>query len=142
MVKKPVINMVYFRSIRFYYHCYAICIEHFSAHAKWIYCGLLILYTNILGGWYLARCLGANHFLFGIRMRAMISAILLFVLNFIGVGFDPMLTGFVRDFLTPEFGDDGLRYGLSLTMLISIWCAFHYYRCLKAIKQEISRAPT
>ena len=96
---------------------------------------------TFFGGWYLAPCLAANHFLVGIRMRAMASAILLFVLNLIGLGFGPMLTGFVSDYLTPEFGNDGLRYALCLTMLINIWCAFHYYCCLKTIKQDIDRAP-
>ena len=33
------------------------------------------------GGWYLAPCIASTHFLVGIRMRAMASAILLFMLN-------------------------------------------------------------
>lgn len=96
---------------------------------------------TFFGGWYLAPCLAANHFLVGIRMRAMASAILLFMLNLIGLGFGPMLTGFVSDYLTPEFGNNGLRYALSITILVNIWCAFHYYCCLKNIKQDFDRAP-
>ena len=74
---------------------------------------------TFFGGWYLAPCLAANHFLVGIRLRAMASAILLFVLNLIGLGFGPMLTGLISDFSTPEFGNNGLRYALSFTILIN-----------------------
>jgi NADH:ubiquinone oxidoreductase subunit 2 (subunit N) len=74
-------------------------------------------------------------------MRAMASAVLLFVLNLIGLGLGPMFTGFVSDFLTPEYGVDGLRYALSITILVNIWCAAHYYWCLKTINQDFDRAP-
>ena len=111
----------------------------------WIPDGYVAVYFYFIpvffGGWYLAPCLAANHFLVGIRMRAMASAVLLFVLNLIGLGLGPMFTGFVSDFLTPEYGVDGLRYALSITILVNIWCAAHYYWCLKTISQDIDRAP-
>ena len=93
------------------------------------------------GGWYLAPCLASTHFLVGIRMRAMGSAVLLFVLNLIGLGLGPMVTGFVSDLLTPSFGVDGLRYAMSITVLVNIWCAMHYWWCMKTIKQDFARAP-
>jgi hypothetical protein len=93
------------------------------------------------GGWYLGPCIASTHFLVGIRMRAMASAVLFFVLNLIGLGFGPMLTGFVSDYLTPEYGVEGLRYAMSITVLFNIWCAIHYYWCLKTIKQDFDRAP-
>jgi MFS family permease len=93
------------------------------------------------GGWYLAPCIASTHFLVGIRMRAMASAVLLFVLNLIGLGLGPMLTGFVSDSLTPSYGVDGLRYAMSITVLVNIWCAIHYWLALKTIKQDFDRAP-
>ena len=102
--------------------------------------GYITVYSYFIptffGGWYLALFLAANHFLVGIRLRAMASAILLFVLNLIGLGFGPMLTRLISDFLTPEFGNNGLRYALSFTILINFWCAFHYYCCLKKITKD------
>ena len=107
--------------------------------------GYIAVYSYFIpvffGGWYLAPCLAANHFLVGIRMRAMASAVLLFVLNLIGLGLGPMFTGFVSDFLTPQYGVDGLRYALSITVIINLWCAVHYYWCLKTIKRDFDRAP-
>jgi len=107
--------------------------------------GYLAAYSYLLpafcGGWYLAPCIASTHFLVGIRMRAMGSAVLLFMLNLIGLGLGPMLTGYVSDFLTPQFGVDGLRYAMSITVLVNIWCAAHYYCAMKTINADFARAP-
>jgi MFS family permease len=92
------------------------------------------------GGLYLAPCIAATHFLVGVRMRAMASAILLFVLNLIGLGLGPMMTGLVSDWLTPEYGVDALRYAMALTVLVNLWCAAHYYLSTKTIRADIALA--
>ena len=111
----------------------------------WMPNGYLAVYSYFLpvffGGWYLGPCIASTHFLVGIRMRAMGSAILLFVLNLIGLGLGPMVTGFVSDGLEPRFGDDSLRYAMSITVLVNIWCAVHYYLATKTIKADFERAP-
>ncbi|MFK7865073.1 MAG: spinster family MFS transporter [Pseudohongiellaceae bacterium] len=93
------------------------------------------------GGWYLAPCLASTHFLVGIRMRAMGSAVLLFMLNLIGLGLGPWFTGLFSDWLTPAYGDDALRYAMSITVLVNIWCAAHYYWSAKTIRADFERAP-
>ncbi len=93
------------------------------------------------GGWYLAPCIASTHFLVGIRMRAMASAVLLFVLNLIGLGLGPMLTGFVSDYLTPSYGDNALRYAMSITLMVNLWCALHYYLATRTIRADFDRAP-
>lgn len=93
------------------------------------------------GGWYLAPCIASTHFLVGIRMRAMASAILLFVLNLIGLGLGPMITGFISDLLTPSYGNNALRYAMSLTVLVNCWCAVHYYLATRTVKRDFERAP-
>ena len=93
------------------------------------------------GGLYLAPCIASTHFLVGIRMRAMASAVLLFVLNLIGLGLGPMLTGYVSDWLTPSYGDDALRYAMSITVLVNCWCGLHYYWASKTIRADFGRAP-
>ena len=93
------------------------------------------------GGWYLAPCIASTHFLVGIRMRAMASAVLLFVLNLIGLGLGPMLTGFVSDYLTPSYGDNALRYAMSITLMVNLWCALHYYWATRTIRADFDRAP-
>jgi MFS family permease len=93
------------------------------------------------GGWYLAPCIASTHFLVGIRMRAMASAILLFMLNLIGLGLGPMLTGFMSDYFEPTYGSDSLRYAMSITLLVNFWCAFHYWKASRTIAADIDRAP-
>ena len=93
------------------------------------------------GGWYLAPCIASTHFLVGIRMRAMASAILLFMLNLIGLGLGPMLTGFMSDFFEPTYGSDSLRYAMSITLLVNFWCAFHYWKASRTISADFDRAP-
>ena len=93
------------------------------------------------GGWYLAPCIASTHFLVGIRMRAMASAILLFMLNLIGLGLGPMLTGFMSDFFEPSYGSDSLRYAMSITLLVNFWCAFHYWKASRTIAADFDRAP-
>lgn len=107
--------------------------------------GYVAVYSYLLpvfaGGWYLAPCIAATHFLVGIRMRAMASAILLFMLNLIGLGLGPMMTGFMSDWLAPQFGVDALRYAMSITVMVNCWCAFHYFMAAKTIREDIARAP-
>ena len=93
------------------------------------------------GGWYLAPCIASTHFLVGIRMRAMASAILLFMLNLIGLGLGPMLTGFMSDYFEPTYGSDSLRYAMSVTLMVNIWCAFHYWKATHTIAADFDRAP-
>lgn len=93
------------------------------------------------GGLYLGPCFAMTHGLVGLRMRAMGSAVLLFVLNLIGLGLGPWLTGVMSDLLTPQYGDFALRYAMSVTVLVNIWCAFHYYQCSKTIRADLGRAP-
>lgn len=93
------------------------------------------------GGWYLAPCIASTHFLVGIRMRAMASAILLFMLNLIGLGLGPMLTGYMSDYFEPSYGSDSLRYAMAITLLVNFWCAFHYWKASRTIAADFDRAP-
>jgi len=92
-------------------------------------------------GLYLAPCIAMTHGMVGLRMRALSSAVLFFILNLIGLGLGPMLTGMVADYWEPQFGTDTLRYALSLTILINLWCAVHYYLCTRTLKEALDNAP-
>lgn len=51
-------------------------------------------------------------------MRASASAVLLFVINMIGLGLGPLVVGALSDAYIPVFGDDNLRFAMltALTM--------------------------
>jgi hypothetical protein len=52
-----------------------------------------------------------------------------------------MLTGFVSDYLTPSYGDNALRYAMSITVMVNLWCALHYYWATRTIRADFDRAP-
>ena len=62
------------------------------------------------------------------EMRSVAAAISLFIMNIIGLGLGPFSVGFFSDVFTPEFGVDGLRYGLMTSLVVVLWGCFHYYR--------------
>ena len=75
-------------------------------------------------------------------MRAMSSAILFFILNFIGLGFGPMVIGFVSDMINPTYGIESIRYALLIVIPIStIWSATHYFIAAKHIRSDLELAP-
>ena len=75
-----------------------------------------------------------------LRMRAMASAILLFIANIIGLGVGPWAVGAVSDLLTPEFGSDALRWSLFLFGGVNFWVAAHYYIGGKLLARDLARA--
>ena len=62
------------------------------------------------------------------EMRSVAAAINLFILNIVGLGLGPFSVGFFSDLFTPEYGIDGLRYGLMTSLVVIVWGSLHYYR--------------
>jgi hypothetical protein len=77
----------------------------------------------------------------GLRMRAVASALLLFLLNIIGLGFGPQITGILSDLLREVAGNESLRYSLMVVGLVTgPWSAFHYFCAGRFIEADIARA--
>ena len=70
-------------------------------------------------------------------MRAVASAILLFMLNIIGMGLGPYFVGVASDWLEPEFGTQSLRFALCLAVLANIWAATHYFLGAASLRQDL-----
>ncbi len=73
-------------------------------------------------------------------MRATASALLLFVINIIGLAVGPALTGALSDALEPSFGDDSLRYALMIVSMALGWSAFHFHRAGKTLVADLEVA--
>jgi MFS family permease len=58
---------------------------------------ILMIPAIALGATYLGPSISATHQLVGVRERAVSGALLLFVLNIIGIGMGPILSGFISD---------------------------------------------
>lgn len=68
---------------------------------------------------YLGPSIAVGHSLVPASMRALTSAILFFVLNFIGLGFGPLVVGMISDLLAPSLGAESLRWAMSIIIGIS-----------------------
>jgi predicted MFS family arabinose efflux permease len=75
-----------------------------------------------------------------LRMRARSVAILLLILNIIGLGLGPPVVGAIADFLQPHFGADALRYAMLTTILTGLIGAYCYWRSTVTLKDDLGRA--
>jgi len=94
----------------------------------------------IFSNFYLATTFAQVQGLVGLRMRAVASALLLFLLNIIGLGLGPMSTGILSDLLRESFGDDSLRYSLLIVSgVVGPWSAWHYFVAGRHIEADLDR---
>jgi MFS family permease len=71
-------------------------------------------------------------------MRALASAILLFVLNIIGLGLGPVAAGALSDFLKPDYGVESIRYSLFILAVFgNLWAALHYYFASRTLREDL-----
>ena len=92
----------------------------------------------ILGPMYLGPTFGLTQTLVKPHMRALASAILLFILNLIGLGLGPLFAGFLSDQLRPEFGIESIRYALLIVAIGgNVWAALHYYLASRTLREDL-----
>ena len=92
----------------------------------------------LLGNFYQATTFSQTQGLVGLKMRSVAAAVLLFILNIIGLGLGPQAIGMVSDLLAPTYGEaDGLRYALLGFSMFNLWAAYHYFIAGKHLKSEL-----
>ena len=96
-----------------------------------------LMIVAILGGMYLGPSFAMTQALVTLRMRAVASAILLFMLNIIGMGMGPYLVGVFSDLLNPAMGIDSLRYALCIAVLVNAWAAAHYFVGAGSLRKDL-----
>jgi predicted MFS family arabinose efflux permease len=94
----------------------------------------------ILGSYYLGPTFALTQGLVGLRMRALASSILLFILNLIGLGLGPWFTGTASDALRPMMGDESLRGALLITLVFNVVSAGLYLLAGRTLAQDLARA--
>lgn len=97
-----------------------------------------ILIVNILNTSYLGPSIAVTHGLVPPEMRAFSSAILFFVLNLIGLGLGPLTVGFLSDMLTPQFGNESLRYALIAPVIGSLVATLLFWRASLNLREEMA----
>ncbi len=103
---------------------------------------LLSIVPGILFNVYLGNTLAMTHGLVGLRMRALASAILFFILNIIGLGIGPWATGALSDMLASTYGQDSLRYAmLYLLPATMAWSVVHLFLATRNLEKDLAAAP-
>lgn len=92
----------------------------------------------ILGPMWLGPTLAMTQGLVKLRMRALASAILIFIINMIGLGLGPVFVGYLSDQLQPRFGVESLRYALLFVVVAgNAWSALHYALAARTLRVDL-----
>lgn len=100
----------------------------------------LILYIpgSVLGGMYLGPTFAMTQSLAVPTMRATASAILLFVINMIGLGLGPQGVGILSDLFANALGKESLRYALlATTVAFATWSVVHYLLAARTLREDL-----
>ena len=106
-----------------------------------VLCLALYAIPAATANFYLAPVLGHTQSLVSLRMRAVASAVLLLVVNVLGLGVGPLVTGIVSDRLAPYAGVEAMRYSLLIVSVavlpVAAWC---FLRAGDSIESDLARA--
>jgi MFS family permease len=108
---------------------------------------LLLLPTTAIGAMYLGPTFAVTQGLVGIRDRALAGALMLLIINLIGLGLGPVLTGVLSDALRAHFVSagandrsataEGLRWSLCAMTAVNVWSAAHYMRAARSLRDDL-----
>lgn len=94
---------------------------------------------SILGGMYLGPTFAMTQTLVPPNMRSTAAAILLFVINIVGLGLGPQGVGILSDLLHPRFGVESLRYALLITVAgFAAWSVLHYVLAARTLREDLA----
>ena len=100
----------------------------------------VLVVPSLLNSLWLGPAFGTIQNLAPMRMRALASAMLLFILNIIGLGFGPFLVGVFSDLLVGVAGEDSLRWAILLATAAYFWAGAHFLRAGRTLREELDAA--
>jgi MFS family permease len=104
---------------------------------------ILYFIATIFLSMFLAPLIAAVHAVVGPSSRSLVSALVYFVLNIIGLGFGPVAVGMASDLLQPTFGNESLRWamlGAAQVAILGSWFCWLSGRYLPADLDGYSRS--
>lgn len=93
-----------------------------------------------LSNFYQATTFAQTQSIVNLRMRGVAAAVLLLVINLVGLGMGPPVTGALSDFLQAQYGADSMRYALLALVVIGVWSTWHYWRAGVHLPGDLARA--
>jgi predicted MFS family arabinose efflux permease len=102
----------------------------------------LIIYIPavVFGAAYLGPTFAVTQALVKVRMRAVASSILLFIINIIGLGAGPQVVGVLNDLLSDRFGIEAVRYSLMIVGLTNVFATGCYLYAARSIREDLANA--
>lgn len=100
----------------------------------------IMVVPSLLNSLWLGPAFGTIQNLAPMRVRAMASALVLFVLNIIGLGLGPFLVGVLSDLLEPSYGIDSLRYAILIATFVYFWAGAHFIAAGRTIREDLAKA--
>ncbi len=91
-----------------------------------------------LSAMYLGPTFAITQALAPLRMRAVASAFLLFLINLIGLGLGPQIVGVASDLLASRLEQDSLRGALVLTVMFNLWSGLHYFLGARTLRADLA----
>lgn len=105
-----------------------------------------LFFSLVFGVMYLGPTFATLQRLVTARERALGAALLLLVINLVGLGLGPFLVGFVSDFLNQMFIDagmigsqakaQGLQMALVVMVCVNIWSFIHYMIAARTLQSD------
>jgi MFS family permease len=94
--------------------------------------------ASLLGAMWLGPTFAMSQGLAAMHMRALVSAILLFIINLVGLGMGPQVVGLLSDVLKPEHGVDSVRYALLWVVVAgAAWSTLHYALAGRTLRDDL-----
>lgn len=106
-----------------------------------VWCLTMLVIPTVISNFYLAPVLAQAQSLVSLRMRSVASALVLLLINTIGLALGPLLTGLLSDTLEPRLGSESMRYSLLIVSSVILpWASWHYAMAGRTIEGDLARA--
>ena len=103
---------------------------------------MCMVIPSVLSNAYLGATIASVHGMVGLKMRAVSSALLFFILNMIGLGMGPTTVGLVSDLLVDQHGVDSLRYAMMYIIPTAMFMSGVFYLvAARYIRYDLAKAP-
>jgi hypothetical protein len=94
-------------------------------------------FALVFGALYIGPTYAMTQGLASLRMRALAAAIILFILNLVGLGLGPQLVGILNDVLEPSQGSAAIRYSMAVVWSVNVVAVFHSLRAATALEADL-----
>jgi predicted MFS family arabinose efflux permease len=93
---------------------------------------------NFFGSMFLGPVIAVCYRLVKVQMRALTSAILLFIINLIGLGGGPQAVGILNDLLAPRLGAEAVRYSLLWANASALVAVLLFFLAARTLKRDLA----